>query len=43
LRWLKGEDIFRDVAYERMDEATEAHNQQHHRDTRRRRLGKEMA
>ena len=27
LRWLKGEDIFRDVAYERMDPETEAHNQ----------------
>ena len=28
-RWLKGEDIFRDVAYERMDDpAVEAHNQQ---------------
>lgn len=27
-RWLKGEDIFRDVAYERMDDTTEAHNQQ---------------
>jgi Fe-S-cluster containining protein len=28
VRWLKGEDIFRDVAYERVDAATEAHNQQ---------------
>jgi|SRR5579871_1452210 len=27
LRWLKGEDIFRDVAYERMGPETEAHNQ----------------
>ena len=28
-RWLKGEDIFKNVAYERIeDPATEAHNQQ---------------
>jgi Fe-S-cluster containining protein len=43
VRWLKGEDIFRDVAYERMDAETEAHNQRIIATLVAGALGKEMA
>jgi Fe-S-cluster containining protein len=43
LRWLKGEDIFKDVAYERVDPETEAHNQRIIATLVAGALGKEMA